>query len=62
MLPNDLVQLGFKLIERNERVLLISSKAGVVVGANLTEAVKEARKLQGYLAWLARKQAEETNA
>lgn len=59
MLPNDLEQLGFKLVERNDRILLISSKAGVVVGATLAEAIKEARKLQGYLAWLTRKQEED---
>lgn len=58
MIPDDLQQLGFRLVERGGRVLLISQKASVAVGENLPAAIREARKLQGYLAWLKRKQEE----
>lgn len=45
MIPPDLVRLGFRLIERHGRYLLVSSGHGVAVGDSITEVIRNARRL-----------------
>lgn len=51
MLPDDLLALGFKLIERNDRYLLVSGGYGVAAGATLGAAISQARSLASFIRW-----------
>lgn len=55
-LPADLVALGFKLIERNGRYLLISERYGVTSGVTFEEGIRRAREIKRFIEYLDRKQ------
>lgn len=59
VIPPDLVE--FAVTQRGGRFILRSQNSGVVVGATLDEAIREARKIRNFCRYMDRKRAEEAN-
>lgn len=58
-LPRDLTDLGWKLIDRNDRLFAVSTCwGGTVPSATIEEVIKNARHMTRYIQWRMDKEAE----